>query len=169
MPKTQLVRSLSLAAVAATLMASAAPVHAQRSAPAASASGRIEVPPIGYKRRTLANGLTVYSLRDQSTANVHVQMLYDVGAKDDPAGRSGFAHLFEHILSRVTRNIAPANSAAWSKRKRAARATPPPRPTPPAITRQCLPASFRRCCGRMPSAWAARSSISRCSMPSAAS
>jgi zinc protease len=88
-------------------MASAAPVHAQRSAPAASASGRIEVPPIGYKRRTLANGLTVYSLRDQSTANVHVQMLYDVGAKDDPAGRSGFAHLFEHILSRVTRNIAP--------------------------------------------------------------
>ena len=32
-------------------------------------------------------------------------MWYNVGSKDDPAGRSGFAHLFEHILSRVTRNI----------------------------------------------------------------
>ena len=63
------------------------------------------VPPIAYTMRTLPNGLKVYALRDTSTANVSVQMWYDVGSKDDPAGRSGFAHLFEHILSRVTRNI----------------------------------------------------------------
>lgn len=67
----------------------------------------IKVPPIAYTTRTLANGLRVYALRDTKTANVTVQMWYDVGSKDDPAGRSGFAHLFEHILSRVTRNIAP--------------------------------------------------------------
>ncbi|HKR25435.1 MAG TPA: pitrilysin family protein, partial [Allosphingosinicella sp.] len=71
-------------------------------APAARAQA---VPPIAYTSRTLANGLTVYTIRDTRTANVSVQMWYDVGSKDDPAGRSGFAHLFEHILSRVTRNI----------------------------------------------------------------
>jgi zinc protease len=55
----------------------------------------------------LAQRLIVYAIRDTSTANVSVQMWYNVGSKDDPAGRSGFAHLFEHILSRVTRNIPP--------------------------------------------------------------
>lgn len=60
-----------------------------------------------HSQRGRSNGLRVYALRDTKTANVTVQMWYDVGSKDDPAGRSGFAHLFEHILSRVTRNIAP--------------------------------------------------------------
>jgi zinc protease len=77
-----------------------APVLAQRP-PAA----RGAVPPIAYTSRTLPNGLIVYTIRDTNTANVSVQMWYNVGSKDDPAGRSGFAHLFEHILSRVTRNI----------------------------------------------------------------
>ncbi|HEX8254004.1 MAG TPA: pitrilysin family protein [Thermoanaerobaculia bacterium] len=63
------------------------------------------VPPLSYTHRVLRNGLDVYTMRDTRTANVSVQMWYDVGSKDDPAGRSGFAHLFEHILSRVTRNI----------------------------------------------------------------
>lgn len=82
-------------------MLPAAPALAQR--PAAAAAGT--VPPLGYTTRVLRNGLTVYTIRDTSTANVSVQMWYNVGSKDDPAGRSGFAHLFEHILSRVTRNI----------------------------------------------------------------
>ena len=76
------------------------PAVAQRTPAAASA-----VPPLGYSHRVLRNGLNVYTIRDTRTANVSVQMWYDVGSKDDPAGRSGFAHLFEHILSRVTRNI----------------------------------------------------------------
>ncbi|HEX8525529.1 M16 family metallopeptidase [Allosphingosinicella sp.] len=95
---------------AAIALAAPAALQAQprgSGAVAAPASARIEVPPIRYTSRTLRNGLRVYSIRDTSTANVNVQMWYDVGAKDDPAGRSGFAHLFEHILSRVTRNIAP--------------------------------------------------------------
>ncbi|HTU12331.1 MAG TPA: pitrilysin family protein [Allosphingosinicella sp.] len=79
----------------------AAPIMAQRRAPAAASA----VPPLGYQHRVLANGLNVYTIRDTRTANVSVQMWYNVGSKDDPAGRSGFAHLFEHILSRVTRNI----------------------------------------------------------------
>ena len=63
------------------------------------------VPPIRYTHRELANGLDVYALPDPSAATVTVQMWYDVGGKDDPQGRSGFAHLFEHILSRKTVNI----------------------------------------------------------------
>src|SRR5688500_12423907 len=88
--------------VLAAAMAAASPGAAQAQPPA-----RIEVPPIAYTTRTLPNGLKVYAIRDTVTSNVHVQMFYDVGSQDDPAGRSGFAHLFEHILSRVTRNIAP--------------------------------------------------------------
>ncbi len=63
------------------------------------------IAPLAYTSRTLGNGLKVYALRDPSTANVSVQVWYDVGSKDDPKGRSGFAHLFEHMLFKSTRNM----------------------------------------------------------------
>ena len=63
------------------------------------------VPPITYRTRTLPNGLRVYAIKDDSSPNVSVQVWYDVGSKDDPAGRSGFAHLFEHMLFKSTRNM----------------------------------------------------------------
>lgn len=85
---------------AAALVVGDAPLSA--AAPAASA---IEVPPLKYKERRLVNGLRVISMRDTSTANVSVSVWYEVGSKHDPEGRSGFAHLFEHILSRKTRNM----------------------------------------------------------------
>ncbi len=66
---------------------------------------RIEVPPLVFSERSLANGLRVIAIRDTTTPNVSVQIWYDVGSKHDPEGRSGFAHLFEHILSRKTRNM----------------------------------------------------------------
>src|SRR5204862_7911951 len=91
------------ALLAGTASLLALPAMAQRRAPAAAASSG--VPALGYTHRVLANGLNVYTIRDTRTANVSVQMWYNVGSKDDPAGRSGFAHLFEHILSRVTINI----------------------------------------------------------------
>jgi zinc protease len=91
------------ALLAGSASLAAAPALAQRRAPAATSA----VPPLAFTSRTLPNGLIVYAIRDASTANVSVQMWYNVGSKDDPAGRSGFAHLFEHILSRVTRNISP--------------------------------------------------------------
>ena len=63
------------------------------------------VKPIAYTERTLANGLRIYALRDTSTTNVAVQLWYDVGSKDDPQGRSGFAHMFEHLMFKATRNL----------------------------------------------------------------
>jgi zinc protease len=62
------------------------------------------VPPIAYNERTLANGLKVYSSVDRTTPNVTVQVWYGVGSKDDPVGRSGFAHLFEHMMFKATRD-----------------------------------------------------------------
>jgi zinc protease len=62
-------------------------------------------PPIEYTRWQIANGLTVIAVPDQTTATITTSMWYDVGSKLDPEGRSGFAHLFEHILSRKTVNM----------------------------------------------------------------
>jgi zinc protease len=67
--------------------------------------GSLEVAPLRYTMRTLENGLRVYSMPDPNTANVSVQVWYDVGSVDDPQGRSGFAHLFEHIMFKSTRNM----------------------------------------------------------------
>ena len=108
MNKAILIRGAATLATAFSLLAGARTeaVAAQPSPEPATAQA-IRVPALQFRDRTLANGLRVYSLRDPRTANVTVQMWYNVGSKDDPAGRSGFAHLFEHILSRVTRNIAP--------------------------------------------------------------
>ena len=75
--------------------------------PLAAAAQAPAVPPIQYQTRTLANGLRVYSIRDPQSANVSVQVWYDVGSRDDPRGRSGFAHLFEHLMFKSTRNMVP--------------------------------------------------------------
>ncbi|HEX8383319.1 MAG TPA: pitrilysin family protein [Sphingomonas sp.] len=67
----------------------------------------VTVKPIVYTQRTLANGLRVFAIRDTSTPNVSVQVWYDVGSKDDPKNRSGFAHMFEHLMFKATRNLVP--------------------------------------------------------------
>jgi zinc protease len=75
-----------------------------QSTPKSAAS--LPVAPLHYGERTLANGLRVYSIPDPSSPTVSVQVWYNVGGKDDPAGRSGFAHLFEHMMFKATRNMA---------------------------------------------------------------
>ena len=82
-----------------TAFGASVPVMAQ-SAPAA-----IEVPPLGFVKRTLPNGMDVYTSRDTTTSNVTVQVWYRVGGKDDPEGRSGFAHLFEHLMFKATKDF----------------------------------------------------------------
>lgn len=67
----------------------------------------LSIAPLKFTERTLVNGLRVYAMPDSGTSNVSVQVWYDVGSKDDPIGRSGFAHLFEHIMFKATRNMPP--------------------------------------------------------------
>jgi len=96
---------LILSLAAAQVEAAPAKGHAH-----GKASARADqVPPIAYTHRTLANGLEVYASLDHGTPNVTVQVWYGVGSKDDPVGRSGFAHLFEHMMFKATRDF-PAES-----------------------------------------------------------
>jgi zinc protease len=63
------------------------------------------MPQLVFKDRTLPNGLRVLSVVDHSSPTVAIQVWYHVGSKDDPQSRSGFAHLFEHIMFKSTKNM----------------------------------------------------------------
>src|SRR6478609_2544316 len=58
-----------------------------------------------FERFTLANGLRVLVHQDKATPMVVVNVLYDVGARDEDADRTGFAHLFEHLMFGGSVNI----------------------------------------------------------------
>ena len=70
-----------------------------------SASGQLKVPTLDIRERTLPNGLRVVSVQDSSSPTVAIHVWYDVGGKDDPIGRSGFAHMFEHMMFKSTKNM----------------------------------------------------------------
>ena len=70
-----------------------------------AAPARLAIPPLDFSERVLANGMHVLSALDRSSPTVSVQVWYDVGSKDDPDGRSGFAHLFEHLMFKGTRYL----------------------------------------------------------------
>lgn len=60
---------------------------------------------INYRKRVLANGLTVVVNRDRASKLAAVNILYKVGARNENPARTGFAHLFEHLMFRGTREI----------------------------------------------------------------
>jgi zinc protease len=70
-----------------------------------SGIAQTRMPQLKYTDRTLANGLRVLSAADRSSPTVAIQVWYHVGSKDDPQSRSGFAHLFEHIMFKSTKNM----------------------------------------------------------------
>jgi zinc protease len=74
--------------------------------PTISASA-IEIAPIRYAERTLSNGLRALLVPDRRVPSVAINVAYKVGGKDDPPGRSGFAHLFEHLMFKGTARTAP--------------------------------------------------------------
>ncbi|MDB5092910.1 MAG: peptidase [Candidatus Eremiobacteraeota bacterium] len=74
--------------------------------PTISASA-IHVAPIRFVDRTLANGLRAILVPDGRVPSVAINVAYRVGGKDDPPGRSGFAHLFEHLMFKGTSRTAP--------------------------------------------------------------
>ncbi|HEY0157275.1 MAG TPA: pitrilysin family protein [Thermoanaerobaculia bacterium] len=71
----------------------------------ASAASAQQFPNVNYKHRVLPNGLEIYSVQDRNTPTVAIHLWYRVGSKHDPQGRSGFAHLFEHIMFKSTKNM----------------------------------------------------------------
>jgi len=72
---------------------------------AVPAFGQLKVAPLDIKERTLANGLRVVTLQDNSSPTASIHVWYDVGGKNDPPGRSGFAHMFEHMMFKATKHM----------------------------------------------------------------
>ncbi|MBR5133960.1 MAG: insulinase family protein, partial [Alistipes sp.] len=60
---------------------------------------------IKYKERTLANGLRVLVNRDRASKLAAVNILYMVGARNEEPSKTGFAHLFEHLMFRGTHQV----------------------------------------------------------------
>src|SRR5262245_55214413 len=73
----------------------------------------VRPPKFDYKMSTLPNGLQVVYLEDHSTPIVHLALWYHVGSKDEKAGRTGFAHLFEHLMFKGSKNVRPDQHPSW--------------------------------------------------------
>lgn len=93
------VRRITHLAAALALIFGACALHA---APAASVTAAstpdIPIPDIKYTKFTLKNGLTVLVHEDRKTPVVAVNTWYHVGSKNEKPGKTGFAHLFEHLM-----------------------------------------------------------------------
>lgn len=105
--------SASLAAMALALVAAPlVPVAAQTRPAAAPAGGEatasladlVAQVAIPYEQFQLENGLTVIVHEDRKAPIVGVAVWYNVGSKDEPEGKTGFAHLFEHLMFNGSEN-----------------------------------------------------------------
>jgi zinc protease len=93
----RLSRSLAAASLAASVFYAATLTSSAASRP----------PKLQYQISKLSNGLTVILSEDHSTPIVHVQLVYHVGSKNEKPGRTGFAHLFEHLMFKGSKNVQP--------------------------------------------------------------
>ncbi len=110
----------SVLAFAATACAQAA-----RPAPVAALARQVDIP---YSEFTLKNGLRVIVHTDRKAPVVGVTVYYRVGSKNEPKGKTGFAHLFEHLMFGGSENVpsfdepltaagsTPTNGSTWFDR-----------------------------------------------------
>jgi zinc protease len=91
---------LFLAAIFSAILAFAQSDTAPKAKPTVSASksNNILIPDIPYTKFVLANGLTVLVHEDHKAPIVAVNTWYHVGSKNEKPGKTGFAHLFEHLM-----------------------------------------------------------------------
>ncbi|MBC8032480.1 MAG: insulinase family protein [Pyrinomonadaceae bacterium] len=71
-------------------------------------SERFQLPPTAIKQFNLANGLRVILCEDHVIPVVSVALYYDVGSRNEKTGRTGFAHLFEHMMFQGSENVPKA-------------------------------------------------------------
>ena len=63
-------------------------------------------PPLHVVSRELGNGLHIVMVEDHDAPVINLQVWYHVGSKDERAGRTGFAHLFEHLMFKGSAHVA---------------------------------------------------------------
>jgi zinc protease len=91
---------MTIRTAALALLAALAPLGPHAAPPASDAA-----PSLPYQMFRLANGLTVIVHEDRSNPIVGVHVQYDVGSKDEKPGRTGFAHLFEHLMFQGSEHV----------------------------------------------------------------
>ncbi len=68
----------------------------------------VDTPPaLQIRQKTLKNGLKIVAAEDRSRPIINLQVWYHVGSRDEKPGHAGFAHLFEHIMFRGSKNVGP--------------------------------------------------------------
>jgi zinc protease len=81
--------------------------HSRRSRPRDAAGGAAALK-VSVDTYTFPNGLTVILSQDATTPTVSVNVWYKVGSKNEAVGRTGFAHLFEHVMFTGSGSVHPA-------------------------------------------------------------
>ena len=99
--KSFLVAGVALAVLTPAASAQSAPPSTVAAAPVSSLVSAIDIP---YQQFTLKNGLRVVVHTDRKAPVVAVSVWYDVGSKHEPKGKTGFAHLFEHLMFNGSEN-----------------------------------------------------------------
>jgi len=91
---------VALAVLLAPISSKAAPASGVRAKPSEIPQLHIDV-----QRSTLPNGLRIVLAVDHTSPTVAVDVMYDVGARNEERGHSGFAHLFEHLMFQGSANV----------------------------------------------------------------
>ena len=96
-----MIRKLTLALLGATMLVSPALSADPTPVPASALVKEINIP---HQQFTLKNGLRVIVHTDRKAPVVAVSIWYDIGSKHEPKGKTGFAHLFEHLMFNGSEN-----------------------------------------------------------------
>ncbi len=118
--------AVALCLLAAPALADAAPAPATTPTTKAAPAGAKAVKKAGknagpgfdmpIQNFDLANGLRVFVVEDHSTPSFNMTLLYDVGSRDEVQGRTGFAHLFEHMMFEGSKNVPPMGHLTFVQR-----------------------------------------------------
>jgi len=85
--------------IAASMCAGPSPAQAQTKGRATT------IPKVVFKDAKLKNGLRVLMVEDHKAPVISIAVIYDVGSRNERSGRTGFAHLFEHMMFQGSQNI----------------------------------------------------------------
>jgi predicted Zn-dependent peptidase len=108
-----MIRKLTLALLmSGSVLTAQAPALAQTPAPISKLVDAVNIP---HEKFTLDNGLTVLVHEDRKAPIVAVSIWYGVGSKNEPKGKTGYAHLFEHIMFNGSEN-APGDYFEYTKK-----------------------------------------------------
>ncbi len=95
-------RSFKIALIPTLFLSASAVAAPDQAAPVAALVRQVDIP---HQEFRLRNGLRVIVHTDRKAPVVAVAVWYDVGSKHEPRGRSGFAHLFEHLMFGGSENV----------------------------------------------------------------